>query len=37
VDRGKQADLEVEALDRGPGRAEENSLKRFGTAERFSG
>ena len=27
VDRGKQADLEVEALDRGPGRTEENGLK----------
>ena len=26
VDRGKQADLEVEALDRGPGRTEENGL-----------
>ena len=27
VDRGKQADLEVEALDRGPGRTEENGLR----------
>jgi len=27
VDRGKQADLEVEALDRGPGRTEENGLE----------
>ena len=27
VDRGEQADLEVEALDRGPGRTEENGLK----------
>ena len=27
VDRGKQADLEVEALDRGPGRASEDGLR----------
>ena len=27
VDRGKQADLEIEALDRGPGRTSENGLK----------
>src|SRR3979490_711612 len=27
VDRGKQADLETEALDRGPGRTEENGLR----------
>jgi hypothetical protein len=27
VDRGEQADLEVEALDRGPGRTEENGLR----------
>jgi hypothetical protein len=36
VDRGKQADLEIEALDRGPGRAEENGLRLFGIAERRS-
>jgi tRNA-dihydrouridine synthase B len=27
VDRGEQADLQVEALDRGPGRSEENRLR----------
>jgi len=32
VDRGIQADLEVEALDRGPGRAEEIRLTHSGIA-----
>jgi hypothetical protein len=30
VDRGEQADLEVEALDGCPGRTEENGLKQVG-------
>jgi hypothetical protein len=34
VDRGEQADLQVEALDRGPGRSEENRLSSFGLAGR---
>jgi hypothetical protein len=37
VDRGEQADLEVEALDRGPGRTEENGLICFGSPKQASG
>jgi hypothetical protein len=34
VDRGEQADLQVEALDRGPGRTEENGLRSAGREPR---
>jgi hypothetical protein len=34
VDRGEQADLEIEALDRGPGRAEEIRIRPAGVAGR---
>ena len=37
VDRGIEADLEVEALDRGPGRTEENRLTPSGIAGRSQG
>jgi large subunit ribosomal protein L14 len=37
VDRGEQADLEIEALDRDPGRAEKNGLKRSGMAGQVLG
>jgi hypothetical protein len=37
LDRREQADLETEALDRGPGRTQEDRLTRFGSAEEKSG
>jgi hypothetical protein len=37
VDRGKQADLEIEALDRGPGRTEENGLRSVRLTNRTAG